>query len=219
MRMSQLLITPRSDGQVRLQFEGISRDIDLPEIFAEDDYRLLRWYFEDYAENEPFQTSRAEEARELVSTYGRTLIRHLEFVEFDLRNKAIQIKILPGESKDAFWEALERLDSWPSSKQPSSVTVTRCVEGKGLEELGWMTARDNVNILVVIARPQLDRDIPHRFVSSTIVRVAEFTNGKARVEIVRPGTFAAFVEHLEVKPKGFFDVVHFDMHGEASQTK
>jgi hypothetical protein len=38
-------------------------------------------------------------------------------------------------------------------------------------------AGKTTNILVVIARPQMDRDIPHRFVSSAIVKVADLTQG------------------------------------------
>ncbi|CAG8979422.1 hypothetical protein HYALB_00012455 [Hymenoscyphus albidus] len=33
------------------------------------------------------------------------------------------------------------------------------------------------------------------------------------LEVVRPGTFDAFKSHLNSRPKGFFDIVHFDVHG------
>jgi hypothetical protein len=38
------------------------------------------------------------------------------------------------------------------------------------------------------------------------------------LEIVRPGTFEAFKRHLKTRPKGYFDIVHFDVHGRVTST-
>jgi hypothetical protein len=80
-------------------------------------------------------------------------------------------------------------------------------------------AENAFNILVVSARPQLDHDIPHRFVSSIIVQVAQAAGERVRVELVRPGIFEAFEKHIDSRPPGFFDIVHFDLHGFATKTQ
>ncbi len=220
--MAEVCIIPLPGGRVRIDLGSSSTEVDLPSLCTNDDHRLLRWYFEDYAEDDPFQTSKAQEARELVLTYGRKLSRSLALPHLNTEHQPVLVKIIHGQGEDIFWESLEDPTLWSSSGQPSTVTVTRCVisEPSGIDGVGGMnhTEVKTTNILVVIARPQMDRDIPHRFVSSTIVKVADLTEGGARVEIVRPGTFAAFEAHLGSKPNGFFDVVHFDMHGEATPT-
>ena len=220
--MAEVCIVPLPGGRVRIDLGGSSTEVDLPSLCTNDDYRLLRWYFEDYAEDDPFQTSKAQEARELVSTYGRRLARSVALPHLDTEHQPVHVKIIHGQGEDIFWESLEDPTLWPSSGQPSTVTVTRCVssEPSGIDDVNRTDHAEvkTTNILVVIARPQMDRDIPHRFVSSSIVKVADLTKGSARVEIVRPGTFAAFEAHLGSKPNGFFHIVHFDMHGEATPT-
>ncbi|KAK0725287.1 hypothetical protein B0H67DRAFT_550890 [Lasiosphaeris hirsuta] len=216
--MAKLRITPLRGGQIRLEFKETSHDVYLPTLCTDDDYQLLRWYFEDYAEDDPFQASKAEEAQDLVSTYGRKLVQGLALSQLDFELQAVHIQVLQGHSEDLFWEALEQPGIWPSTSRVGVVTVTRCVacETSPIDTVCLYETKEVINILVVIARPQLDQDIPHRFVSSTIVKVADLTLGKARVEIVRPGTFDGFEDHLGSRPKGFFDIVHFDMHGEAT---
>lgn len=220
--MAEVCIVPLPAGRVQINIGTTSTEVDLPILCSNDDHRLLRWYFEDYAEGDPFQTSKAQEARELVSTYGQKLARSLALPRLDNGDQTIQVKVTHRHGDDTFWEALEDPAVWPSPRQPSSITVTRCVtsEKSGLDNPNNAARAEgeSTNILVVIARPQMERDIPHRFVSSTIVKVADLTQGSARVEIVRPGTFDAFEAHMSSKPSGFFDIVHFDMHGEATPT-
>ena len=70
-----------------------------------------------------------------------------------------------------------------------------------------------INILIVYARPQGTRDVPHRLASSAVLEAAAKSRRLIHIDIVRPGTFEAFIEHLNTKPVGCYQLVHFDVHG------
>ena len=74
-----------------------------------------------------------------------------------------------------------------------------------------------INILVVTARPGGARDVGYRTISRPLVESLQQAHVPARVEILRPGTYRALVEHLEAvrgqDGDGFYHVVHFDVHG------
>ena len=80
------------------------------------------------------------------------------------------------------------------------------------------TLPNPLNILICSARPAGTQDIPQRLVSRIVMRElqrlrSDEPNRKATVEIVRPGTFKALEKHLTGRPQGFYDLVHFDLHG------
>ncbi|KAF8850417.1 hypothetical protein BDZ45DRAFT_731600 [Acephala macrosclerotiorum] len=219
--MHQVVVTPLSCNTLRLAFGNVTHQVELPILCNDDDHRILRWYFEDYVEKDPFQKSKAEEAKAMIEIYGQKLVQALQLSRLDIKGGDIQFDIMAGDMDDIFWETLEQMNHWPSSIATTTVLVTRRVDCTIPSTLAPRepTCQKCINILVVISRPQMDRDIPHRFVSSTIIHVAELAKGRARVEIVRPGTFEAFVQHLDSHPKGYFDIVHFDMHGNANKSR
>jgi hypothetical protein len=218
--MHQVVATPLSHNTLRLAFGNVTHQVELPILCNDDDHRILRWYFEDYVEKDPFQKSKAEEAKAMIEIYGQRLAQALELYRLDIKGGDIQFDIMAGSMDDVFWEALEQISHWPSSIAMTTVLVTRRVDcAIPITFAPREPVRQRcINILVVISRPQMARDIPHRFVSSTIIHVAELAKGRAQVEIVRPGTFEAFVQHLDSRPKGYFDIVHFDMHGNANKS-
>lgn len=82
------------------------------------------------------------------------------------------------------------------------------------------------NILLVVSRPAKEDDINPllgaRAIFDSLETLANGSPVRINVEIARPGTWVAFVEHLESRTtawhaKGgrgaWFDVVHFDVHG------
>ncbi|MDB9538037.1 tetratricopeptide repeat protein [Dolichospermum planctonicum CS-1226] len=70
-----------------------------------------------------------------------------------------------------------------------------------------------INLLVVVARPDEEKDVGYRTISRPMLELIE--NGKLRVnvELLRPGTYQALSEHLEEKGANFYHIIHLDMHG------
>jgi len=58
----------------------------------------------------------------------------------------------------------------------------------------------------------LESDIAYQNVAIPIVN-AVGRYPLVKVYLSRPGTFQAFQEHLESMPEGFYDIIHFDLHG------
>ena len=49
-------------------------------------------------------------------------------------------------------------------------------------------------------------------VQNTLLNIAR-RQPRVIVDIARPGTFEAFEDHLRSRPPGWYDLVHFDLHG------
>lgn len=84
----------------------------------------------------------------------------------------------------------------------------------------------NYNILLVVSRPSKEDDINPllgaRAIFDALEMLSKLSPVKINVEIARPGTWVALVEHLESRTKAWhakggrgawFDIVHFDVHG------
>jgi len=74
-----------------------------------------------------------------------------------------------------------------------------------------------INLLVVTARPGGARDVGYRTISRPLVEGLRQARVPVRVEILRPGTYRALVDHLEAVQDqygtGYYHVIHFDVHG------
>lgn len=134
-----------------------------------------------------------------------------------------------------FWELLEDPELWchprlavvversvssPHSDRPLQTDRLDCWK----QPDGTLT----LNVLVVVARnitqtPSTYDDISPFLATDALIKVQKILAEtrspiQIRLEIVRPGTFASFINHLErartIHGKhGYFQVVHFDMHG------
>ncbi|CZR50175.1 uncharacterized protein PAC_00047 [Phialocephala subalpina] len=140
-----------------------------------------------------------------------------------------------------FWELLEDPELWchprlavvversvlsPHSDRPSQTDRLDCWK----QPDGTLT----LNVLVVVARkitqtPSMYDDTSPFLATDALIKVQKMLADtrspiQIRLEIVRPGTFASFINHLErartIHGKhGYFHVVHFDMHGEIRTRK
>ncbi len=78
-----------------------------------------------------------------------------------------------------------------------------------------------IKVLIVTARPFGKRDVGYRTISRPLVEGLRQIDVPVEIEILRPGTYRALVEHLEeVKSRqtkgetgGYYHVIHFDVHG------
>ena len=205
--------------------------IKAPTLSLEDSARL-RWYFEDYAEREPFEVSKASDAKDILQTYGSRLAQSLELwhCPASFLNSRLRLYVEADQgsehgTKTGLWEILESLAFWPSKCRPSVVTVVRRMK-KRLQSQDspkppiWLPSLcGQVNVLIVYARPQGARDIPHRLVSKAVLEAAAQSRRLVHIDIVRPETFDALVEHLNTKPHACYQLVHFDVHGVEQDNK
>jgi hypothetical protein len=69
-----------------------------------------------------------------------------------------------------------------------------------------------LRVLLITCRPDGDRDVPFQWVSGVLQRICHGSGGRARLDVLRPPTFARLEEALS-RHRGYYHVVHFDGHG------
>ena len=237
MAVLQFKLFPSEDGtdhQHTLQVLNVNSGSQLRQVLSGDAVlrhsEESRWYLEDYATENPFECDRASTVSDALAASGSALAAAIKWSSVLskaelLEPLVIEIEDFSSGSGDEqfFWEILEQRLLWPVNQQPPVVNVVRTIQSatpaESLPDQTLPSARGTgvFNILVVTARPQADKDVPHRLVSRGILDVLQSAHDKgmppATMEIVRPGTFAAFRDHLNSRETGYFDIVHFDLHG------
>lgn len=191
----------------------------------------VRWYLEEFAVLCPLETKRADRVRQSLKEVGRALVNSIEWasiVEPQERNEPLLISVQeqPCGFAPVVWELLEDSELWDEPFK-GGIFVSRHVPKPGRTPTGiaaanpygkWPEAASpSLNILIVAARPGEHEDIPHRIVSKIlhdkIRRHSDQLTLPSYLKILRPPTWEEFNRELETKGVGFYDIVHFDLHG------
>jgi hypothetical protein len=198
----------------------------LPVSLSPAENEELRWYLEEYAEKDPFMTSRAAAAAAILVHYGSNLLSAVDWKAMLTHTELQQPLTILVEEPDShlsdtstksyiahvFWELLERRDLWSLSLHPPIIAVLRTISK--FQQPTIIPAVNPhgrpLNVLIVVARPAGDQDIPHRLVSQIIL---DTVPGDICVDVSCPGTFEAFETSLKNKGIGYYNMVHFDLHG------
>ncbi|KAG0641311.1 hypothetical protein HOY80DRAFT_1135409 [Tuber brumale] len=211
------------------------RIVEVKNPFNANDEENLEWYLEEFATTSPLSRSRAHEVSSSLKEYAAGLIKGfaLEEVVNHVRGQNaggeepgitffIDVETLPSESAESslhiiHWEILENLDLWPVEIK-GRIVVRRKVADL---ELRQSHPADEVNrafnILLIAARDLSlgENEIGHTLVAPELVKVLVDLPNETPVdlEIVRPGTWEVFKANLEARPRGYYRLVHFDLHG------
>ncbi|RFU30417.1 hypothetical protein B7463_g5906, partial [Scytalidium lignicola] len=205
----------------------------------------LRWYLEDYAPKYPYDITRASQVEVDLMTYGQTLVDSFQVLSIEMvrlvlssyknEDEPIVIDVLDNECPSLLqaihWEVLESAASWnPEASGHANVLVRR----KIVSSFPRLVPTDlssrkkpTFNILLVNSRPNKVKDINPllgiRGIIETLSKLEPRLRDTINFEIVRPGTWSAFEDHLIFRTNQWhqsggtgpwFDIVHFDVHGE-----
>lgn len=185
----------------------------------------IKWYLENYID-EPFDTTRADSARDNLSGYGCVLAAQLALSNLLPKDGEIELEIAGDQSQlsrsvrnmqQIHWEVLEDVKVWPSSHRFKSVSVFRSltVPPKAVPGHQKQLERKSFRILLVVSRPNQENDLEYQLVSRCLVTIIDHVSktkpGKnTSLKVLRPPTWQAFREHLQEHD---YDLVHLDMHG------
>ncbi|MEP0915245.1 CHAT domain-containing protein [Leptolyngbya sp. DQ-M1] len=197
---------------------GSEFEITVSDPFGEQDEKLLEWYFEQWIQCPFTDGTIAKRAAESVRSYGENLFRQVfgdpdayaAYKSLKLSELEIVIRGEP-EFQRLHWEAMRD----PKSARPLAIdcVMVRQKRVRGRASTRQIEPSTVLNLLIVTARPNEERDVGYRTISRPMVEAIQDGRLPVNVEIVRPGTYKAFLDHLEAKPEGFYHVVHFDLHG------
>lgn len=202
------------------------------------------WYIEQHVSVAPFEISRAKEVESSLLSYASTLYKQaylpevIARIEADAFSLTIEIVDSATQSRETVqslhWELLELPSLWPS--KDISICVRRrtlsakCPEHtrrRAFSEEQRSVKAGGLNILLVVARDYSKRDSSRDEVDPLLAlsKLLEVKKEHERaesglrleIEVARPGTWSAFKEHLLRRPPGYFQIVHFDLHGRIEQ--
>jgi hypothetical protein len=205
-----------------LNFDGDnSYEITVTEPFTPQQEQQLEWYFEQWLEIPWLDTVKAESAATSVQSYGENLFEQVFKSNFDaygeyrdLRKQLSQLQIVIESKSPEFqgfhWEALKD----PDLSRPLSVDCIISRKRRGATIVSAQIATSpTINLLVVIARPDEERDVNYRTISRPLVELVNNSQIPVKIDILRPGTYEALTKHLDDKGEDYYHVIHFDVHG------
>ncbi|MCB0060482.1 MAG: CHAT domain-containing protein, partial [Caldilineaceae bacterium] len=192
--------------------------------FDERAERELEWYFEEHLRFPFTHQVRAAEAGASIERYGKALFKQVfrdpdAYAEYRglMRDglETLTFDIIGGpDFQRLHWEALwdEKL---PQPLALQCTFVRRNIQPQIVR--ARVRTSPTINLLVVTARPGGRNDVGYRTISRPLIGALRQANVPVQVDILRPATYAALVQHLEEKQDsagaGYYHVIHFDVHG------
>ena len=207
---------------VQFGSEDTPQEITITKPFSDQQEKQLEWYFEQWLLFPFTDKVRAKNAAQSVREYGISLFgqvftaNHKVAIEYDrIRKQDHRIEIFGSpEFHSLHWEAMQdpELDRPLSVEKPIVRKNTRPVLYRA-----DVKPAPHLRVLLVTARPGGTDDVGYRTISRPLVEALETAKIPTRVDMVRPGTFEALVNHLEDirsdHGDGYYHIIHLDMHG------
>ncbi len=222
------LITIREQGKTAAGFKAkvaIDKiEYEIPAItepFSAEQEKELEWYFERWLVYPILEQSRAETIATTIQAYGENLFKQIfrdnkiysayEKLRGNLGELRIEIESTDPDFHSLHWEALRD----PELPYPLAV---RCVMVRSHKQSSAVPAvqlapAPVINLLLVTARPHEEDDVAYRLISRPLQELIANSNLRVKLDLLRPGTYEALVKHLEAKGTGYYQVIHFDVHG------
>eukprot|EP01098_Paradermamoeba_levis_P002374 TRINITY_DN12777_c0_g1_i1.p1 TRINITY_DN12777_c0_g1~~TRINITY_DN12777_c0_g1_i1.p1 ORF type:complete len:281 (-),score=-11.98 TRINITY_DN12777_c0_g1_i1:5-847(-) len=208
---------------LRISFNNSAQyEVELPNPVDRDQERRFEWYFEQQLRNPFLDRERVKRVAEEIRQYGETLFTTL----FQAPNLAFEYRTCRNQGLDQLefaivgkstgfhtihWEALK------DPELPEAFAAGRAnVFRKNNQPVSFpapISPSTVLNLLIVTARPDWEDDVNYRTIIRPVIELIESAQLRVDAHILRPGTYQAFVEHLDTKPAGFYHLVHFDTHG------
>jgi hypothetical protein len=203
---------------------GTPYPITITSPFNEAEDARLRWYFEDHLRFPFTQQVRAREAAESIIAYGEALFAQVfkstpeiyaayqAAVRGGLQTLHLDIVGSPTFHR-RHWEALREPGRDPFVLHAPMVRRTQTALQRPMD----VQASPTLRLLVVTARPRGRRDVGYRTISRPLIDGLRQVQAPVQVDLVRPGTYRALVEHLRrsqlTHGVGYYHLVHFNLHG------
>ncbi|MGB0387391.1 MAG: tetratricopeptide repeat protein [Ardenticatenaceae bacterium] len=224
--MTLITIRETSNNQATVSFDRQGEfSITVCDPFSSKEEERLEWYFERWPQFPFVQQVKAQSAAQSVLSYGERLFEQVFKADFGLYGRYSQARRAGGsglrfeivgspEFQRLHWEALKD----PELPRPFvlDALMVRCVLTPAVIEAKSQRS-PTINLLLVVARPSGGRDVGFRTISRPLVESLREIRQPVRIEILRPGTYKALLEHLRaVRDEhgvGFYHIIHFDLHG------
>jgi len=206
--------------QARLSFaNGTNYDIAITPPFDSKQESQLEWYFEGFLKYPFMRETEAKQIGDSIRDYGEKLFEQLfsqrkAYADYQaaLAN-GLSIEIIGNAAFHALhWESLKD----PDRKLPLAVefVLTR-------KPIDSATQRQTIQpqispvlrVLLVTSRPNGKNDVGYRTISQPLLESIQNSRLPVQLDLLRPATYQALIQQLENCEKGFYHILHFDVHG------
>ncbi|MBF0518951.1 MAG: tetratricopeptide repeat protein [Nitrospirae bacterium] len=181
------------------------------------------WYFEEFMKEPYVPDAFVTTCKTELFSYGENLFKQIFknnsslwsyyssiFPDNNYNNAHIEIRGESSKFQSILWEALKDPDcNVPMVLNGVSISRIVNIDKSFLDN----STQPFINLLIVTARPNETNDINYRTVQRLLVDIIMKLNLRIKPYILRPGTYQSMVNHLNNTPKGFYHIVHFDLHG------
>ncbi|MBU7029708.1 MAG: tetratricopeptide repeat protein [Theionarchaea archaeon] len=233
--MNVLEIKDLENGKIQVSWQGADTRKCPPIPFSDpltvEDQEELRWYLEDYLMF-PYGAERdhARTVEEKMEKWGESLFSqvfpHCDFypdpqllyheaVREGLDNCELCITSDKTDFLDIPWELLR--DPTPGRGYLAPLLGGLYRKRESHKIVAPSGIEGPFRILLVIARPYGERDVPLQTVARPVLEALRPLRKHIELEVLRPPTFDELAERLHRK-RGYYNVVHFDGHGVFSKS-
>lgn len=198
--------------------------VTIHDPFSDDEERRLEWFFEEYLKFPFTKQIMAQEARTSIKTYGESLFeqvfanrnafgRYSQARQQGINDISFEI-IGSSEFHRLHWEALKD-PNLPTPFVLENPMVRSTFQPPIIDAQNQSSP--TINLLIVTSRPSGKMDVGYRTISQPLVDGLRNANIPIQIDIVRPGTYDALIDHLtNVRDRhgvGYYHIIHFDLHG------
>ncbi|HTC74966.1 MAG TPA: CHAT domain-containing protein, partial [Edaphobacter sp.] len=230
-----LQVADRGKGLVQVSWR---QGNDVPRVYPDDlsfsdplteaDHAELRWYLEDFLQF-PYgaERDRALALEKKMAGWGEALFEQVfpkaahdpdprgfyqEAVREGLRSCELCISSDNDEFLNIPWELIHDPTKGRGYLAPLMSGLYRQRVTQKIEFRPDSTADGAFRILLVVARPYGERDVPLGAVARPVLEALRPLRPRIELELLRPPSFDELSRRLNGKP-GHYNLVHFDGHG------
>jgi tetratricopeptide (TPR) repeat protein len=228
MAQNWLRIT-HQDDKIQLSWQRgyenprLASEVAFQQPFDEENAAELRWYLEDYLKF-PYgiHSDNAVKIEQKLQHWGQHLFE-LVFRSTEKGREFFQEATREGLDKCELgiisdnaevlnlpWELLYSPDY--QFLAPSLAGMYRSLSSQGVKAPLPAMPDDQLNILLVIARPKGEQDVGFKTIARPLLAALQPIRQRVNLKVLRPPSLKAFEAELQAN-KGFYHIVHFDGHG------
>ncbi len=201
----------------------LTPEIPFEHPFEPETLTDLRWYLEEYLDFPygiyPQQAVKIEQklqrwGQELFQLVFRSTDKGREFFQEATREGLdnCELGIISDDATvlNLPWELLYAPDY--QFLAPSLAGMYRSLSSQGVKAPLPPMPDDQLNILLVIARPYDEQDVNFKTIARPLLAALQPIRQRVNLKVLRPPSLQAFEAELQAN-KGFYHIVHFDGHG------
>lgn len=183
---------------------------------------LFESYFEKYLEA-PYDDVPFQDIRKEIQDYGENLFKilfmnlntnflYLNIVQNTSLSELI-IEVVGNSSsfQSIYWETLKNPEQAHPLFLEGVIFRRKNINSKKIK--AEVNPSPTINLLIVTARPSQENDVAYRTIQRPLIELIQQSKLKVNPHILRPGTYEAFLKHLDEVGSKHYHIIHFDMHG------